>query len=235
VLARPEKANALDAAMMAAIGSAAAGAAAAGSRLLVLQGDSPKGFCAGADIAEFARGEEALRAQEHALVGMIAALAGTPVPVVALAHGRTLGAGGILTSMADVVIAAGDLRFGFPEIRFNMFPVIVYAALLEKVPASFAAQLCATGRLLDAAEALAAGLASEVLPATGFTEAAEARLRFYAERHAALEMGRCARHATHPPSELAARLAVLAPMMVENFRRPGVQEMVRAALPGAAR
>lgn len=232
VLARPDKANALDAAMMTALAAAARGAAAAGCRLIVLQGDSPKGFCAGADIAEFARGEAELRAQEHALLDMIDALAATPLPLLALAHGRTLGAGGILTSLADVVLAADDLSFGFPEIRFNMYPVIVHAALMQKVPGPFAAQLCATGRLLDAREALAAGLVSEVLPGADFAAAAEERLRFYAERHAALEMARRARRVTVPDTALRARLAELAPMMTENYRRPGVRETIASFLRG---
>lgn len=231
-LARPEKANALDAAMMTAVASAARGAAQAGCRLLVLHGDSPKGFCAGADIAEFARGEEALHAQEHALLDMIDALARTPLPVLALAHGRTLGAGGILTSLADIVLAADDLSFGFPEIRFNMYPAIVHAALMQKVPGPFAAQLCATGRLLDAREALAAGFVSEVLPAAGFAAAAEERLRFYVDRHAALEMARRARRLTVPDSALRARLAELAPMMMENYRRPGVRATIASFVPG---
>lgn len=229
-LARPDKANALDAAMMAATAAAARGAAAAGCRLLVLQGDSTRDFCAGADIAEFARGEQALHAQERALLDMIDALAATPLPVLALARGRTLGAGGILTSLADVVLAADDLSFGFPEIRFNMYPVIVHAALMQKVSASFAAQLCATGRLLDAREALAAGLVSEVLPAADFAAAAGERLRFYAERHAALEMMRRARRITVPDSALRARLAELAPLMMENYRRPGVSETIASFL-----
>lgn len=232
VLARPEKINALDAAMMSAIAAAVRGAVAAGCRLLVLQGESPKGFCAGADVAELARGEAALHAQEHALLAMIDALAGTPLPVIALAHGRTLGAGGILTSLADVVLAADDLRFGFPEIRFNMYPVIVHAVLLQKVSAPFAAQLCATGRMLDAREALAAGFVSEVLPAAGFAAAAEERLRFYCDRQAALEIAKRALRATLPGAALEARLKLLAPMMTENYRRPGVREAIASLLPG---
>ena len=116
-LRRPEKANALDAAMMQAVAGAVDGAHAGATELVALCGEGDRGFCAGADIAEFAQGVERLRAQEHALVSMIDALSRTPIPVCALVHGRALGAGGVLLTLADLAIAADDLSFGFPEIR----------------------------------------------------------------------------------------------------------------------
>lgn len=231
-LDRPDKANALTATMMASIARAAREAVAAEAKLLVISGKGKKGFCAGADIEEFAQGEDYLKAQEHALRELIDALADTPLPVFVLAHGRTLGAGGILTSLADVVLAADNLLFGFPEIRFNMYPVIVHAALMQKVPGPIASQLCTTERLLDAAEAQAAGLVSEVLPTPSFAADAANRVRFFSERRAALTMAKRAARATVLIEPLRQRLALLAPMMMENYRRPGVQETIASYLAG---
>lgn len=231
-LDRPDKANALTAAMMEAIAVAVREAPAAEAGLLVISGKGKGGFCAGADIEEFAQGEDRLKAQEHALRELIDALADTPLPVFVLAHGRTLGAGGILASLADIVLAADDLLLGFPEIRFNMYPVIVHAALMQKVSGPIAAQLCATGRLLDAAEAQAAGLVSEVLPTPSFAADAASRIRFFAERRAALAMAKRAARATIPVEPLRQRLALLSPMMMENYRRPGVQETIGNYLAG---
>jgi enoyl-CoA hydratase len=229
-LDRPDKANALTAAMMAAIARAVREAVAADAELLVISGKGRRGFCAGADIKEFAQGEDYLKAQENALCELIHAFADSPLPVFVFAHGRTLGAGGILASLADVVLAADNLLLGFPEIRFNMYPVIVHAALMQKVSAPFASQLCTTGRLLNAAEAQATGLVSEVLPTPDFDAEAENRLRFFSERRAALTMAKRAARATLPVEPLRQRLALLAPMMMENYRRPAVQEMIAGHL-----
>ena len=229
-LERPEKANALTAAMMNAIAQAVRESTGAGAELLLITGQGPSGFCAGADIEEFAQGEDYLKAQEHGLCELIEALADSPLPIFLLAHGRTLGAGGILASLADVVLAADNLLFGFPEIRFNMYPVIVHAALMQKVSGPIASQLCTTGRLLDAAEAQSAGLVSEVLPAASFDAEAASRIRFFSERRAALAMAKRAARATVPIEPLRQRLALLAPMMLENYRRPGVQETISGYL-----
>lgn len=231
-LDRPDKANALSAAMMQAIARAVREALAASAEILIISGKGGRGFCAGADIAEFAQGEDYLKAQEQALCELIDALADSPLPVFVLAHGRTLGAGAILASLADVVLAADNLLLGCPEIRFNMYPVIVHAALMQKVSGPIASQLCTTGRLLNAAEAQAAGLVSEVLPTPSFDADAASRVRFFSERRAALAMAKRAARATVPIEPLRQRLALLAPMMMENYRRPGVQETIASYLAG---
>ncbi|HWS74734.1 MAG TPA: enoyl-CoA hydratase/isomerase family protein, partial [Quisquiliibacterium sp.] len=107
-LQRPEKVNALNAAMMHRIAEALSGVP-EGTTMVVLSGEGPKGFCAGADISEFSQGVEQLAGQEHALVAMIDAMSRARVPVCVLAHGRTFGAGGILLTLADAAIAADDL------------------------------------------------------------------------------------------------------------------------------
>ncbi len=54
-------------------------------------------------MLEIARGECELQAQEHALVELIDALASLEIPVLALAHGRTLGAGGQQRSLLEQI------------------------------------------------------------------------------------------------------------------------------------
>jgi len=229
-LTRPDKANALNAAMMSGIARAAGEAAAAGADLIVISGHGTRGFCAGADIEEFARGEEHLRAQEHALRELVFTLADLPLPLFVLAHGRTLGAGGMLSSLADITIAADDLAFGFPEIRFNMYPVIVHAVLMHKVTGPVASQLCGTGRVLNAAEAQAFGLVSEVFPAASFAADATARIQFFAERRVALGIAKRAARITHPIEPLRARFDALAPLMMENYSHPEARQMIQAYL-----
>lgn len=227
-LHRAAKANALTAGMMEAMAAAAAGA---GERdVLVLRSSSPKLFCAGADIAEFLAGGDALASQEHALLSMIRRLAETPVPVVAIAHGKASGAGAILLALADVVIAADDLEISCPEIRFGMFPVIVESVLQSRLPATLATRLCLTGLPLGAEAAAGFGLVTEVLPADGFDDRADGRLAAWLDRADALRIARASRARLHPPAALLERVERVAPLMAENFRRPGVRDSIQAYL-----
>ena len=233
-LNRPDKINALNAVMMNGIAEAVSRADPARTDLVVLSGEGPRGFCAGADIAEFAQGAAALETQEHALVAMIEAFARTPLPVAVMAHGRALGAGGTLMTLADLVIASDDLSFGFPEIRFGMYPVIVHGALMYKLSEAQSAQLCLSGRTLGAQEAMTLGLVTRIVPRAAFdTEAPEA-LRFFAERAVALKIGKRAWRQGDAGATLGARVRALAPLMLENFAHPDVQARIATAL-GPAR
>lgn len=220
---RAEKANALTAGMMLALADAVR--AAGDVKLVLIEGGGTAGFSAGADIAEFLQGGAYLERQEAGLRVIVASLATSPRPVIAAIHGRTLGAGVLIASLCDLVIAADNLAFGLPEIRFNMYPVMVQAALEEKVSESVAFQLCATGRLLGAVEARSLGLISDIVPAASFTADAAARAEFYRDRIEALQIGRKAK-ATRAGTDVQARIARLAPLMHENFSRPGVRETI---------
>lgn len=222
VIDRPDKANALTADMMAALADAIR--ADTDSALVLIEGRGDAGFCAGADIAEFLRGDR-LERQEDGLKAIVASLAGSPRPVVAAIHGRTLGAGVLIAALCDLVIAADNLAFGLPEIRFNMYPVMVQAALEQKVSETIAFQLCATGRLLDAGEARSLGLVSDIVPAAFFAAGVRDRAIFYRDRIEALRIGRRARGGDGA-ADVMARIARLAPLMHENFNRPGVRDTI---------
>jgi enoyl-CoA hydratase/carnithine racemase len=197
---------------------------------IVLMGEGPRGFCAGADVGEFAQGEAMLARQEHALVAMIDAFALTPLPVLLLAYGRTLGAGGTLMTLADVVIAADDLSFGFPEIRFGMYPAIVHGALMYKLSAAQAAQLSYSGRSLTAQQAQDLGLVTQVVPRADIDAGGGPWLAYYLERRMALAIGKRAWRQGNAGATLGARVRALAPLMLENFAHPDVQARIATAL-----
>jgi len=220
---RAEKANALSAGMMVALANAVQ--TARDAKLVLIEGRGTAGFSAGADIAEFLQGGDHLERQEQGLKAIVASLTTSPRPVIAAIHGRTLGAGVLIASLCDLVIAADNLAFGLPEIRFNMYPVIVQAALEEKVSEALAFQLCATGRLLDAVEARSLGLISDIVPVASFAADVAARTEFYRDRIEALQIGRRAK-ARRDGSDVQARIARLARLMHENFNRPGVRETI---------
>lgn len=223
VIDRAGKANALTADMMFALADAVNGAGDAA--LVLIEGRGAGGFCAGADIAEFLQGDDRLTRQEHGLKAIVTSFAASPRPIVAAVHGRTLGAGVLIAALSDLVIAADNLAFGLPEIKFNMYPVMVQAALERKVSGALAFQLCATGRLLDAVEARMLGLVSDIIPVAAFADGVTERAAFYRARGEALGIGLRAR-GRGEGSDVAARIADLAPLMHENFNRPGVRDTI---------
>ncbi|MCG5238805.1 enoyl-CoA hydratase/isomerase family protein [Azospirillum doebereinerae] len=224
-LNRPEKINALDTAMLLALTEAVEGAPRAGAVMVAIDGAGPRGFCAGGDVAEMGRGAEAFAAQEEALRAAMQALHGSAVPVVSVVHGRTLGAGCIVACLSDLVLGADSVQFGFPEMRFGLYPAFVHAALTERLPAALAFQICAGGRMLSAAEAYGFGFLTEILPAEGFAGAVEARVAHYRERVDALVIGRRILRMEDRPS-MAEKTRRLAPLLAENHAAPSVRRLL---------
>ncbi len=226
IIDRPEKLNALSASMMATIAEAVECTA---TPVLVISGNGDKTFCAGADIGEFSTGADALARQETALLHMIAALARSPSLTITLAHGRVMGAGGILTTLSDVVLARDDLSLGFPEIRFGMFPIIVHGVLLERLSPAVASQLCGTGRVLDAERCLDVGMVAQILPSTEFRAEADRAIGWYAERADVFDLMRPAVRVVDA-DRLESRLHETAPLMLRNYALPGVADRIGAVL-----
>lgn len=223
LLNRPDKANALTAEMMHALAAAVRGGS--GADIILVEGQCERGFSAGADIAEFLQGSEHLQRQEEGLKDIVSAFSESPRPIIAAIHGRTLGAGVLITALCDLAIAADNLQFGLPEIRFNMYPVIVHAVLEEKISPALAFQLCATGRLLEANEARTLGLITDVVPTASFAAGLVDRVAFYHKSAEAIAIGRRALRISRP-SAINERFVRLAPLMHENFSRPGVRETI---------
>lgn len=171
-LNRPDKRNALSAELIAALAGAVRDAELdAAVRVVLVRGSGPD-FCAGADLAELlvsadrSAGEneaEALRLGE-----LFLALRALPKPVVAAVQGSALAGGSGLATACDLVLAHAGARFGYPEIRRGFVPAMVLTLLRRAVGEKLAFDLVATGRLLSAEEACAAGLVSRVLPAETF-------------------------------------------------------------------
>src|SRR5438132_13060238 len=112
-LARPERRNAFDAALIAELTEAFSDVGDA--RAVVLAGEGPS-FCAGADV-EWQRSSIDLSFDENVedamrLYEMCAAIDGCPVPVLAAVQGFALGGGSGLVACSDIVVAAPDATFG---------------------------------------------------------------------------------------------------------------------------
>ena len=162
-LARPERRNAFDAALIAELTEAFSDVGDARAVVLAGEGES---FCAGADV-EWQRSSIDLSYEENVedalrLYRMLGAIDGCPAPVVARIHGFTLGGGSGLVACADIAIAATDAVFGFTEVRLGIIPAVISPFVFAKIGAGAARRYFATGERFGPDVALRIGLVHEV-------------------------------------------------------------------------
>jgi enoyl-CoA hydratase/carnithine racemase len=138
-------------------------------------------FAAGADISEFG-GPEQADAIGRVFIDALDAVASIPRMVIAAVAGYALGGGCEVALACDVRIASENAVFGLPEILLGIIPGGGGTQRLARlVGPSRAKSLVLSGRQVKADEALAIGLADEVVPTGELLE----RARALAERYAA--------------------------------------------------
>ena len=131
-------------------------------RVIVLTGNE-RAFCAGADLNEYVNAtptEIAARGMDR----LWGAIGGCRKPVIAAVRGHALGGGCELAMHADIIVAGEGARFGQPEVLVGIMPGGGATQRLTRAVGKFRAmRLLLTGAPFTASEALAMGLASEVV------------------------------------------------------------------------
>lgn len=168
---RPDAMNALNDAVMNGLRDALDQLEAdTGIGCVVLTG-SEKVFAAGADIVAMQNMDFAQAYSTDFITRNWERLRTCRKPVIAAVSGFALGGGCELAMMCDLVFASETARFGQPEIKIGTLPGAGGTQRLPRaVGKALAMDLCMTGRLMDANEALRAGLVSRVLPAETLLE-----------------------------------------------------------------
>ncbi|OLT50915.1 enoyl-CoA hydratase/isomerase family protein [Cellulosimicrobium sp. CUA-896] len=138
-------------------------------RVVLLDGAGERGFCAGGDIRELhasivaGRHADARRyfRREYAVD---AAIAESPVPVVAVMDGITMGGGVGLGAHAAVRVVTERSRVAMPETRIGFTPDVGGSWLLARAPGRLGEHLALGAVTMDAADAIHAGLADHLVP-----------------------------------------------------------------------
>ena len=162
-LARPDRRNAFDAALIAELAEAFVDVGR--TRAVVLAGEGAS-FSAGADV-DWMRSSVDLSFDENvadanALRRMLEAIGRCPAPVVVRVQGHALGGGAGLVAAADIAIASTDAQFAFSEVKLGIIPAVISPFALAKIGPGAARRYFLTGERFDAETALRIGLVHEV-------------------------------------------------------------------------
>jgi enoyl-CoA hydratase/carnithine racemase len=201
-LNRPDKLNAIDGAMLDALGEALGAIERDPEVRAVILTGAGRAFSAGADIKEWTALTPLEFGRSWGLRGhaLFDRMAGLPPPVIAAINGIALGGGLELALCADIRIASREARLGLPEVTIAALPGWGGTQRLPRlIGPGRARQMILIGEPIDAARAEAWGLVTEVLPAAELP----ARAR-----------------------EIAGRIAANAPIAVQASKR-----LIDAALP----
>lgn len=137
-------------------------------RVVILGSAIPNRFCGGLDLPQF---RKSAPADVHAVVSKLylqlhELQASLPKPVIAAITGAVRGGGMSIAITCDMLVAADNATFGYPEMDVGLLPAIHYTHLPRIVGRYRAFDLLFTGRVFTAQEAVDIGLVSRVAPET---------------------------------------------------------------------
>jgi len=164
---RPERRNALNDEVFAGLHQALRRSEADGHvRAVVITGVGDQAFCSGAELdptrSAFAQG---LAEPRHPGGDAFRALLMHPKPVIARVNGACMAGGVGLLAAADIAVAASHARFGLPEVKVGVFPMMVAALLIHRVGLADRdlCELSFLGEPVGADRALRMGLVTRVV------------------------------------------------------------------------
>jgi len=157
-LNRPEKANAMNEAMQAALVEKISSS---NSKAILIKAAGEKIFSAGADLKEFAELERGVAAKKRRelLKRTLNAILDCPKPLVVAVQGKALGAGAMVGLLADELVMAQTAELGLPEIRHGIPTPVGYAIVAAR------AGMAVARRMVQDGESIGVGLADFVFEA----------------------------------------------------------------------
>jgi enoyl-CoA hydratase/carnithine racemase len=163
-LNRPDKKNALTAAMYAALADALAEADRNPDVRVVTITGSGDSFTSGNDVADFVRRDASIGG-EQPVTRFLRSVAGVEKPLIAAVNGMAIGVGVTMLLHCDLAYAADTATFQLPFVNLGLVPEAASSLLLPQMAGYHrAAELLLLGERFDAAKALAVGLVNAVVP-----------------------------------------------------------------------
>ena len=220
---RPDKKNALTAAMYDAMAAALTGIRIDQSIRCVMIAGLPGAFCAGNDLDEFRQAADSGEGLGDSVLRFLHALAYCERPLVAAVDGFAVGVGTTMLMHCDYVVASRMARFTTPFVGLGLVPEAASTLLAPRLMGPCRAfALLVMGEPLDSEQALSIGLINAVADSTAVETQALAAARKIASLppEAVLASRRMIRG---EPEELAARIDLEADFFRERLQSPEAQ------------
>jgi enoyl-CoA hydratase/carnithine racemase len=227
---RPDKKNALTAAMYDAMAAAIENAGTDARIRCVLIAGRPGAFTAGNDLTEFMKAAEAGEGLGSSTVRYLHALARSERPLVAAVQGVAVGLGTTMLLHCDYVVAGVNARFSTPFVSLGLVPEAASSLLAPDLMGHRRAfALLVMGRAFDATAAQACGLVNAVVPPVDVDATAMKAARDIAAlpADAVAESRRLLRG---PPDEIVALMNKEVELFKERLRSPEAREAFSAFL-----
>jgi methylglutaconyl-CoA hydratase len=175
-LNRPEKRNALNDALIAALKDALRVADADEIVTAIVIRGAGQDFCSGADLSSIqkiaAASYEENVEDARQLAELFELIRQVRQPIIAAVHGRALAGGCGLATACDLVIATRTARFGYPEVKIGFVPAMVTAILRRNLGEKKSFELLTRGFEYPAPEAERLGLVNRLFDDDDFQAAA---------------------------------------------------------------
>jgi methylglutaconyl-CoA hydratase len=166
-LNRPDKRNAINSKMVSEMQSALDEIETSRARVAIITG-AGKSFCAGMDLemlADIASQSSAENMDDsRRMAKMFRRIWSFSKPLIAAVNGAALAGGCGIATLCDFTLAVPEAKFGYTEVKIGFLPAIVSVFLTRQIGDKQARNLLLTGRLVEATEALALGLITEIVP-----------------------------------------------------------------------
>jgi methylglutaconyl-CoA hydratase len=167
-LNRPDKRNAMSAAMIAELQTALDEIEKSHVRVGILTG-AGKAFCSGMDLEMLAAIAQQTPAENQEdsrrMAKMFRRIWSFPRPLIAAVNGTALAGGCGIATLCDFTLAVPEAKFGYTEVKIGFLPALVSVFLIRQIGEKRTRDLLLTGRILEAAEAKEIGLVNEIVPA----------------------------------------------------------------------
>jgi methylglutaconyl-CoA hydratase len=167
-LNRPEKRNAISAAMISELQTALDEIERSHARVGIITG-AGKAFSAGMDLEMLAAIAQQSPAENQEdsrrMAKMFRRIWSFPRPLIAAVNGVALAGGCGIATLCDFTLATPEAKFGYTEVKIGFLPAIVSVFLMRQIGEKRTRDLLLTGRIIEAAEAKEMGLINEVVSA----------------------------------------------------------------------
>src|SRR5881394_1654432 len=174
-LNRPDKRNAMSAAMIAELQSALDEIEKSHARVGIVTG-AGKAFCAGMDLEMLSaiaqQSPQENQEDSRRMAKLFRRIWSFPRPMIAAVNGAAFAGGCGIATLCDFTLAVPEAKFGYTEVKIGFLPAIVSVFLTRQIGEKRSRDLLLTGRIIEVEEAKQFGLVSEIVPAERLMERA---------------------------------------------------------------